>query len=115
MNQTKGKMGFTDQTPTVFFLQVGDKTGEATTLNNIGSVYYSLGEKQKALEFYNQALPLFQQVGNKRGEATTIDNIGDVYSILGEKQKAINCYQQALPIYRQLGDIRWGVESRENN
>ena len=37
---------------------VNDKKNEATTLNNIGGVYSALGEKQKALVFYNQALPI---------------------------------------------------------
>jgi tetratricopeptide (TPR) repeat protein len=32
--------------------------GEATTLNNIGAVYSDLGEKQKALEYFTQALAL---------------------------------------------------------
>jgi hypothetical protein len=40
-----------------------------------------LGEKQKALEYLDQALPLFRQVGDKGGEATTLNNIGGVYSI----------------------------------
>jgi len=34
---------------------IGARDGEAATLNNIGLVYESLGEKQKALEFYAQA------------------------------------------------------------
>ena len=34
------------------------QTREATTLTNIGSVYSSLGDKKKALAFYNQALPV---------------------------------------------------------
>jgi tetratricopeptide (TPR) repeat protein len=44
---------------------VGEKKGEAATLNNIGGVYYALGEKQKALEFYNQSLPLSRATGDK--------------------------------------------------
>ena len=35
-----------------------DRNGEAETLNNIGEVYWSLGEMQKALEKYNEALPI---------------------------------------------------------
>ncbi len=38
---------------------------EATTLNNIGAVYNALGEKQKALDYYNQALPISRAVGDK--------------------------------------------------
>jgi tetratricopeptide (TPR) repeat protein len=36
---------------------VGDKAGEAVTLYNVGGVYSALGEKQKALDYYNQSLP----------------------------------------------------------
>ncbi|MDT9324106.1 MAG: tetratricopeptide repeat protein, partial [Limnospira sp. PMC 1290.21] len=58
---------------------VGDRGGEATTLNNIGRVYDSLGEKQTALDYHNQALPLLRAVADRGGEATTLNNIGLVY------------------------------------
>ncbi|NER01466.1 MAG: CHAT domain-containing protein, partial [Okeania sp. SIO3C4] len=83
-------------------------------LNNIGSVYSSLGEKQKALSFYNQALPLYKQVGDKRAEASTLNNIGGVYSSLGEKQKALSFFNQALPLYKQVGD-KGGEATTLNN
>ena len=82
----------------------GDRSGEATILNNIGSVYSELGEKQKALEYYSQSLPLRRAVGNRRGEAVTLTNIGGVYSDLGEKQKALEYYSQSLPLFRAVGD-----------
>ncbi|MEH2247893.1 MAG: tetratricopeptide repeat protein [Nostoc sp.] len=44
----------------------------------MGRVYDALGQKQKALDFYNQALPLFRAVGDRSGEATTLNNIGAV-------------------------------------
>ena len=81
-----------------------NRRGEATTLNNIGLVYSALGEKQKALDYYNQALPIRRAVGDSGGEATTLSNIGVVYSALGAKQKALDFYNQALPIYRAVGD-----------
>ncbi|MEQ8871308.1 MAG: tetratricopeptide repeat protein, partial [Roseovarius sp.] len=74
------------------------------TLNNIGSVYDDLGEKQQALEYYQQALPLSQAVGDRAREATTLNNIGLVYSDLGEKQQALEYFQQALPLRRAVGD-----------
>ncbi len=77
---------------------------EALTLNNIGEVYYLLGERQKALEYHNQALPIRRSVGDRPGEATTLNNIGEVYSSLGERQKALEYYNQALPIHRSVGN-----------
>ena len=78
--------------------QVGDRGGEAATLNNIGMVYSALGDQRKALDFYEQALPLIRQVGDRGGEATTLNNIGGVYDDLGEKRKALDFFEQALPL-----------------
>ena len=98
----------------LLYRAVGDRGGEATTLNNIGLVYSALGEKQKALDFYNQALPILRAVGDRGGEATTLNNIGGVYDDLGEKQKALDFYNQALPIRRAVGD-RGGEATTLNN
>ncbi|MDW8167796.1 MAG: tetratricopeptide repeat protein [Acidobacteriota bacterium] len=77
---------------------------EAATLIGIGAVYNALGERQKALEYLNQALPIFRAVGNQAGEATTLTGIGRVYAALGERQKALEYYNQALAIHRAVGD-----------
>ncbi len=69
---------------------MGDNAGVATTLNNIGFVYSDLGDKQTALDYFNQSLPLRRQVGDIAGEARTLNNIGLVYSDLGDKQQALS-------------------------
>jgi CHAT domain-containing protein/Tfp pilus assembly protein PilF len=81
-------------------------TSAASVLNNIGMVYSDLGEKKKALEFYEQALPIWRAFVDRTGEATTISNIGVMYSDLGEKKKALDYYEQALPIWRAIVDRR---------
>ena len=47
--------------------EVRDRSGEATTLHNIGSVYQVIGQPQKALEYYNQALPILREVEDRSG------------------------------------------------
>ena len=79
-------------------MRSGNRSLEATTLHNIGWAYDSLGEKQKALDYYNQALPIARAVGDRSLEATTLRNIGWAYDSLGEKQKALDYYNQALPM-----------------
>jgi tetratricopeptide (TPR) repeat protein len=93
---------------------LGDRSGEATSLNNIGKVHDDLGEKQKALEYYTQALAIIRAVGDRDGEATTLNNIGKVYSDLGENQKALEYYTQALALRRVVGD-RAGEATTLNN
>ncbi|MBD2245157.1 CHAT domain-containing tetratricopeptide repeat protein, partial [Nostoc sp. FACHB-888] len=90
------------------------RSGEAVTLNSIGKVHSDLGQKQKALDFYNQALPLRRAVSNRSGEATTLNNIGLVYSDLGQKQKALDFYNQALPLLRAVSN-RSGEATTLNN
>jgi tetratricopeptide (TPR) repeat protein len=65
-----------------------------------------LGEKQKALEYYSQSLPLSRAVGDRTGEGGIFNNIGSVYSDLGEQQKALEYYSQSLPLSRAVGDRR---------
>ena len=88
----------------VLWLKLDDKGSQATIITGIGRICHILGEKQKALQFYNQALPLRRAVGDRGGEALTLTGIGGVYSDLGEKQKALQFYNQALPLYRAVGD-----------
>ena len=93
---------------------IGNRSGEAMALNNLGLVYYSLGEKQKALDFFTQALPLLRAVGDRGEEAITLINLGAVYDSVGEKQKALDFYTQALPLLRAVGD-RGGEATTLNN
>jgi tetratricopeptide (TPR) repeat protein len=78
------------------------KSTGTTTLNNIGGVYFTIGQPQKTLEYYNQALPILREVGNRDGVATTLSNIGVVYSSIGQPQKTLEYYNQALPILREV-------------
>ncbi|BAY16702.1 TPR domain protein [Anabaenopsis circularis NIES-21] len=84
--------------------QVGYKALEATTLDNIGSVYNELGDQNQALVFYIRSLFLRQEIGDKAGEANILNNIGGVFYIWGDKQQALKFFNQSLPIRRQVGD-----------
>jgi len=83
---------------------IGDRSQEASTLHGIGLVYYSLGEKQKTLDYYNQSLALRRTLNNPAGEAGMLWAIAGVYNDLGEKQKALNYYNEALPLFQAVGD-----------
>ena len=92
----------------------GDRYEEALTQDGIGSIYSALGERQKALDYFNQALPLMHAVENRDGEGMTLTNIGEVCFALGEMQKALDCFNQALPLMHAVGD-RAGEATTLNN
>ena len=65
--------------------EVSDKRGEAATLHNIGAVYSALGQKQKALEYYGQALPILKEAGvhpDTRVRDLNEDQLGRIRSII---------------------------------
>ncbi len=95
-------------------LENGLRQDEGTSLNNIGNLYYRLGQPQKALDYYTQALPIHQEMGNRPGLAATLNNMGTVYNNWGQRQKALDYYTQAFTIKEQLGD-RAGLATALNN
>jgi len=88
----------------LLFRAIGDRSRESQTLSGIGVVYYSLGEKQKALDYFTKSLPFRHIAGDRGGEATMLNNIGLVYSELGANQKALDYFAEALPLYRSVED-----------
>jgi CHAT domain-containing protein/Tfp pilus assembly protein PilF len=59
---------------------------------------------RKAIEKYNEALPLFHKLGDGEREATTLNLVGVRYWELGDNQKALEYYDQSLRMWRSLGN-----------
>ncbi len=87
-----------------------DRGREASTLNNIGLVYSDLGEKQEALKYYNQALPILRSVGDRGVEAITFNNMAFLERDRGNLQQAQTHIQAAIEI---VEDLRTKIASQE--
>lgn len=72
----------------------------ATSYNNIGYVYYSLGNYDQALAFFSKALAIYEKVIGLEHKltATSYNNIGGVYYDLGDYDQALKYYSKALAI-----------------
>ena len=64
----------------------------AETFSSMGTIYYSLGEHEKAAKAYETAL-LLRPLG-----ATTHRNLGDAYLRLGRRPDALKAYGQAVKL-----------------
>jgi tetratricopeptide (TPR) repeat protein len=82
--------------------EVGDRASEADTLNNTGTVYRGLGEPQRALEYYGQALPIRREVGDRAGEAVTRYNVAMIHRAQGELGWAVAELEQVVELDRQV-------------
>jgi tetratricopeptide (TPR) repeat protein len=83
-------------------------------LNNLGVVYRALEEPRRALDYYEQALPIRREVGDRAGEAATLNNIGEVYRGMGEPRRALDYYGHVLSILREVGDRAGEAVTRYN-
>jgi tetratricopeptide (TPR) repeat protein len=63
-----------------------------------------LGEQQKALDNYSQALAIIREIGDRDAEAASLGAIAITYDELGDIQKAFDFLNQALPLAAATGD-----------
>jgi CHAT domain-containing protein len=97
------------------------KVNQANTFVAIGQMLYVLGQPDKAIEFYNQALQsyrsLYQEAQNpdfkldralfsfKIAEAQVLIEIGNAYSRnSNNRKKGIDSYSKGVEIYKGFGD-----------
>ncbi|WP_019500764.1 tetratricopeptide repeat protein [Pseudanabaena sp. PCC 6802] len=76
---------------------------EALTLVHLGSIHLTLNQFEQAIEYYQQALPIFQQVRNFEIEPTALVGIASTCENLSQFEQAIEYYQKALNCYQLYG------------
>lgn len=86
--------------------RLGNKKSEGSNLGNMGNAYFDLGELQKAMDYYKQALAIALEIRDRIDESASLGNIGKTYCELGLNQKAIKYIERALIIDREIGDPR---------
>ncbi|KAL9986390.1 hypothetical protein ACROYT_G000533, partial [Oculina patagonica] len=85
-------------------IKIGDRAGEASCYGNLGNVFQSLGEYNKAKEYYEKALGIIIETGERKQEASCYRNLGTVFQYLGEYDKAKEYHEKALAIGIEIGD-----------
>ena len=58
-----------------------DRNGEATCYNNLGVVFQSVGEYDKAREHLEKSLLITKEIGDREGEAVSYGKLGAVYAV----------------------------------
>jgi CHAT domain-containing protein len=79
-----------------------DLVAEATELNTLALLYRQTGERQKAVDYCNEALGLEQ--GNLLAEALTKNLEGRILTDMGQEQKALDLFNEILPVWRSAGN-----------
>ena len=82
----------------------GDKAEEGRVYNNLGNVFQSLGDFNKAVEYHTLHLSIAKDLGDKAGEGGAYGNLGIAFDSLGDFNKAVEYHTLDLSIAKDLGD-----------
>ena len=81
-----------------------DWVGEGRVYCDLGQLYDSLGQHDKAVELYQKWLNIALEVGDRGGEGNAYGNLATVYNYLGQHDKAVEFYRKCLNIALEVGD-----------
>jgi CHAT domain-containing protein/tetratricopeptide (TPR) repeat protein len=90
----------------VVFERTRAEAWQATTLNEMGVVYWSWDQHAKALEYYEKSMKIRRKIGDVQGQGVTLSTMGIAYGAMGQYAKALEYYEKSLEIRRKVGDVR---------
>ena len=83
--------------------ETGDKDGEAATTGNLGKLYLSLGDHDKANMYAEKALAIGKEIGEKHTTVSSYTLLGSIKLVQGQTQEAIEYQTKALEIIKEIG------------
>ena len=98
--------------------EVGDRAGEAATLNNISAARFQDGDLPGAKDAIDASLALFRAVGDLAGEAMCRFNMAVLLSRMNQIENAVAHQRQAVDLAERtshpgLGQMRWFLHQLE--
>ncbi|MEM7592584.1 MAG: tetratricopeptide repeat protein [Cyanobacteria bacterium P01_A01_bin.83] len=84
--------------------EIGDRHGEACSLDNLGMTFRYLEKYSKSIEYHQKALKIRQCISELNGESSSLGNLGITYYDIGDYKRASELFKQSLSITRQIGN-----------
>jgi tetratricopeptide (TPR) repeat protein len=94
--------------------ELGDKSGIAASLNNLGVIAYELTDFAAARALYGECVPILRELDARGTLATVLGNLAIVAAALGDAEAARTTCEESLAIMRELGDQN-GISRSLNN
>ena len=90
-------------------MEIGSKFSQACALKQVAWHHECAGNKEKALEYYYQALEIFTQLGNKEWQAMIYYHLGDCLpeGNVEQRKEKISHYQSAFVLFAEAGVKDW--------
>ena len=87
-----------------FYEELGDLSGQAAVLTNLGVEAYYEGDWEKALDLYERSRGLRERLGDVTNVARQLGNIGEIRSDQGHLEEAEDLFRRALEITQAAGE-----------
>ena len=82
--------------------ELGDKSGIASTLHQLGNVHYAQGRYEEAATMYQESLKISEELGDRSGIASTLGQMGRIFHAQKNYKEALRCYLNAFTIFDKL-------------
>lgn len=81
---------------------IGDRAGEAASLNHLGEVYLNLGNYPQAINLFQQTSAIYRAIADKPGEGSALSNLGLALLQHKEFPQATQTLLAAIQIWEAL-------------
>ena len=97
-----------------FCREIGNVTGTANILSNLGIVAAQREDPVQARTLFEEALRLRRQEGDQNGIPFSLDSLGAVARLAGDLDAARAYHEESLPLWEALGDAGGSLMSLGN-
>ncbi|MEZ4712462.1 MAG: BTAD domain-containing putative transcriptional regulator [Caldilineaceae bacterium] len=84
--------------------QVGNRSGQGTSLGNLANIYDEQGDFHQAIPIYQQVIQIFEDTGARLNLAITLGNLGKTLRCQGNYSEARAYLERALQVSQQIQD-----------
>ncbi len=83
--------------------ELGDRDGQADTLDSLGYIHHHLGDHRKAFDCYERRGTCSGWLGDRHGEAEALFHLGEAQVAADQRDDALLTWQHALTILDDVG------------
>lgn len=75
---------------------------EGVNLGNLGRAYQDLGQVERAIKYYEEALEISREIKDRMGEGADLGNLGIAYQALGQVERARKAFKETIACCQAL-------------
>ncbi|MFE9168837.1 ATP-binding protein [Streptomyces kebangsaanensis] len=83
--------------------KIGDRRGEAATLNYIGKIMMDQGQYRRAISLQRKAVKIFSDLDYRNDQGVALNTLGDSLYAAGRYQESAAAHRSAVEIAQELG------------